>query len=347
MGKRRKPSPPSRARLAVLTTAAAGTAVLASSTTAYAAPKPDLATVKKQVDALYEEAEASIERFNGADEKAKKLQAEANQLQTQLAEGQEKLNAVQGQLGALAAAQYRNGGVDPSLQLMLSSDPDTYLRQASARDQEADTQLALLRQAQRQQQRLDQQRAETAATLAALDANHKALAEEKGKVQTKLAEAKKILNSLTAAERAQVDVDEAGRASRGAADRTDLTELPQVPAGGRAAAVLKFAQAQLGKPYIWGAEGPAGFDCSGLTLRAWEQAGVRLPRVSQDQWNAGTRIPRANLQPGDLVFFYSDLHHVGIYIGNNKMIHAPRTGKNVTVLDLQYMPDYMGAVRPG
>ncbi|MFI5531317.1 NlpC/P60 family protein [Kitasatospora sp. NPDC051853] len=345
MGKRRKPSPPSRAKLAVLTTAAAGTAVLVSSTNAYAAPKPDLATVKKQVDALYEEAEASIEKFNGAEERAKKLQGEANQLQTQLAEGQEKLNAVQSQLGGLAAAQYRNGGVDPSLQLMLSSDPDSYLRQASVRDQEADTQLSLLRQAQKQQQRLDQQRAETAATLAALDANHKALAEEKNKVQTKLAEAKKILNSLTAAERAQVDVDEAGRASRGAA--ADRVELPQVPASGRAAAVLKFAQAQLGKPYIWGAEGPAGFDCSGLTLRAWEQAGVRLPRVSQDQWNAGTRISRANLQPGDLVFFFSDLHHVGIYIGNNKMIHAPRTGKNVTVLDLQYMPDYMGAVRPG
>ncbi|MFJ8041646.1 NlpC/P60 family protein [Kitasatospora sp. NPDC096147] len=344
MGKRRKPSPPSRAKLAVLTTAAAGTAVLASSTPGFAAPKPDLAAVKKQVDALYEEAEASIEKFNGADERAKKLQAEANRLQTQLAEGQEKLNVVQGQLGALAAAQYRNGGVDPSLQLMLSSDPDSYLRQASTRDQEADTQLGLLRQAQQQQRRLDQQRTEAAAALAALDANHRALAEEKAKVQTKLAEAKAVLGRLTAAERAQVDVDEAGRASRQGNDRTDL---PQIPASGRAAAVLAFAQAQIGKPYIWGAEGPAGFDCSGLTLRAWEKAGVRLPRVSQDQWNAGARIARANLQPGDLVFFYSDLHHVGIYIGNNKMIHAPRTGKNVTVLDLQYMPDYMGGVRPG
>lgn len=344
MGKRRKPSPPSRTRLAVLTTAAAGTAVLASSTTSYAAPKPDLAAVKKQVDALYEEAEGSIEKFNGADERAKKLQADAGRLQTQLAEGQEKLNMVRTQLGALAAAQYRGGGIDPSVQLMLSSDPDTYLQQASARDRESDTQLALLHDAQQQQRRLDQQRAEAAAALAELDANHKMLAAEKNKVQAKLAEAKAILNSLTAAQRAQVDVDEAGRASRSAGDRADL---PAVPATGRAAAVLKYAQAQIGKPYIWGAEGPAGFDCSGLTLRAWEQAGVRLPRVSQDQWRAGTRISRSNLQPGDLVFFYSDLHHVGIYIGNNKMIHAPRTGKNITVLDLQYMPEYMGAVRPG
>jgi peptidoglycan DL-endopeptidase CwlO len=344
VGKRRKPSPPSRARLAVLTTAAAGTAVLASSTTSYAAPKPDLATVKKQVDALYEEAEGSTERFNGAEERARKLQADAGRIQTQLAEGQEKLNTVRIQLGALAAAQYRSGGLDPSVQLMLTSDPDSYLQQAAAHDRENDTQLTLLRDAQQQQSRLDQQRAEAAAALAELDASHQLLTAEKDKVQAKLAEAKALLNSLTAAERAQVDVDEAGRASRGAGDRADL---PAVPASGRAAAVLRYAQAQIGKPYVWGAEGPAGFDCSGLTLRAWEQAGIRLPRVSQDQWNAGTRISRSNLQPGDLVFFFSDLHHVGIYIGNNKMIHAPRTGKNITVLDLQYMPDYMGAVRPG
>ncbi|MFD9127327.1 C40 family peptidase, partial [Kitasatospora sp. NPDC059571] len=90
---------------------------------------------------------------------------------------------------------------------------------------------------------------------------------------------------------------------------------------------------------------PGTFDCSGLTGAAWRAAGVSLPRVSQDQWNAGRHVARADLQPGDLVFFYSDLHHVGIYIGGGKMIHAPRTGKNIEITPIEYMP-YVGAVRP-
>ncbi|MBO1417483.1 C40 family peptidase, partial [Streptomyces sp. FH025] len=119
------------------------------------------------------------------------------------------------------------------------------------------------------------------------------------------------------------------------------------PATGRAADAVKFAYAQLGKPYVWGATGPGSFDCSGLTGAAWKAAGVSLPRVSQDQWNAGQRISRADLQPGDLVFFYSDLHHVGIYIGDGKMIHAPRTGKNVEILPIDSMDGpFMGGTRP-
>ncbi len=109
--------------------------------------------------------------------------------------------------------------------------------------------------------------------------------------------------------------------------------------------MVQFAYSQLGKPYVWGATGPSGYDCSGLTGAAYRAAGVQLPRVSQSQWNAGSRIARADLQPGDLVFFYGDLHHVGLYIGDGRMIHAPRTGKNVEVLPIDAMP-YVGAVRP-
>ncbi|MFF2952932.1 NlpC/P60 family protein [Kitasatospora sp. NPDC057965] len=343
MGKRRKPSPPSRARLAVVTTAMAGGVVLTAGP-AQAEPAPSLASVKEQVDQLNEEAEQSIERYNGFQEKQQTLQGDANRIQEKVARGQEAMNELRTQLGGIAAEQYRNGGIDPSVQLMLDSDPGGYLARAAAQNQVVDSQAALLRRALDEQRRLDQDRAEATATLAQLDEAGTSLAAEKKAVQDKLAKAQAMLNKLSAADRAKVNAQEAAatRASRSAA-----TERPAdaAPATGRAAAILQFAYAQLGKPYVWGATGPSGFDCSGLTGAAYRAAGVKLPRVSQDQWKAGARIARGDLQPGDLVFFYGDIHHVGIYIGGGKMIHAPRTGKNVEVLPIDAMP-YVGAVRP-
>ncbi|MCX4684214.1 NlpC/P60 family protein [Kitasatospora purpeofusca] len=342
MGKRRKPSPPSRARLAVLTTAMAGGVVLTAGP-AQAEPTPGLAAVKEEVDRLNEEAEQSIERYNGFQEKQQKLQGEAGRIQEKVARGQDAMNELRTQLGGIAADQYRNGGIDPSVQLMLDSDPGAYLARASAQNQVVDSQAALLRQALAEQRRLDQDRAEATATLAQLDQAATALAGEKKAVQDKLAKAQALLNRLSAADRAKVNAQEAAatRASRSAAERPAITG----PVSGRAAAVVQFAYSQLGKPYVWGATGPSGYDCSGLTGAAYRAAGVQLPRVSQSQWNAGSRIARADLQPGDLVFFYGDLHHVGLYIGDGKMIHAPRTGKNVEVLPIDAMP-YVGAVRP-
>ncbi|MFE7194716.1 NlpC/P60 family protein [Kitasatospora sp. NPDC057541] len=343
MGKRRKPSPPSRARLAVVTTAMAGGVVLTAGP-AQAEPAPSLASVKEQVDQLNEEAEQSIERYNGFQEKQQTLQGDANRIQEKVARGQEAMNELRTQLGGIAAEQYRNGGIDPSVQLMLDSDPGGYLARAAAQNQVVDSQAALLRRALDEQRRLDQDRAEATATLAQLDEAGTSLAAEKKAVQDKLAKAQAMLNKLSAADRAKVNAQEAAatRASRSAA-----AERPAdaAPATGRAAAILQFAYAQLGKPYVWGATGPSGFDCSGLTGAAYRAAGVKLPRVSQDQWKAGARIARGDLQPGDLVFFYGDIHHVGIYIGGGKMIHAPRTGKNVEVLPIDAMP-YVGAVRP-
>ncbi|MER6360368.1 NlpC/P60 family protein [Kitasatospora sp. NPDC001527] len=342
MGKRRKPSPPSRARLAVVTTAMAGGVVLTAGP-AQAEPTPGLAAVKEQVDQLNEEAEQSIERYNGFQEKQRTLQGDANRIQEKVARGQEAMNELRTQLGGIAAEQYRNGGIDPSVQLMLDSDPGGYLARASAQNQVVDSQAALLRRALDEQRRLDQDRAEATATLAQLDGAGTALAAEKKAIQEKLAKAQALLNKLSAADRAKVNAQEAAatRASRSAAERPAYAG----PATGRAATIVQFAYAQLGKPYVWGATGPSGYDCSGLTGAAYRAAGVKLPRVSQDQWKAGARIARADLQPGDLVFFYADLHHVGLYIGEGKMIHAPRTGKNVEVLPIDAMP-YVGAVRP-
>lgn len=114
----------------------------------------------------------------------------------------------------------------------------------------------------------------------------------------------------------------------------------------KAGKVMAFARAQLGKPYVWGATGPSSYDCSGLTQAAWKAAGVDIPRTTWDQVNVGTRIATADLQPGDLVFFYDDISHVGIYKGDGMMIHAPKPGANVREESIYYMPIY-GSVRPG
>ncbi|WP_371776588.1 NlpC/P60 family protein [Streptomyces sp. NBC_01438] len=114
----------------------------------------------------------------------------------------------------------------------------------------------------------------------------------------------------------------------------------------KAEKVLAFARAQMGKPYVWGATGPSSYDCSGLTQAAWKAAGVSIPRTTWDQVNVGTRIATADLQPGDLVFFYDDISHVGIYKGDGMMIHAPKPGANVREESIYYMPIY-GSVRPG
>ncbi|MFF2224561.1 NlpC/P60 family protein [Streptomyces globisporus] len=113
----------------------------------------------------------------------------------------------------------------------------------------------------------------------------------------------------------------------------------------KAEKVLAFARAQIGKPYVWGATGPSSYDCSGLTQAAWREAGVTLPRTTWDQVKVGTRVATSDLQPGDLVFFYDDISHVGIYKGDGMMIHAPKPGANVREESIYYMPIY-GSVRP-
>ncbi|MFD0572744.1 C40 family peptidase [Kitasatospora gansuensis] len=115
------------------------------------------------------------------------------------------------------------------------------------------------------------------------------------------------------------------------------------PATGRVKDILTFAYAQLGKPYVYGAA-PNSFDCSGLTLRAFAAGGISLPRTSQAQYAVSKKIARDQLQPGDLVFYYDDLHHVGIYIGNGQLLHAPRTGKTVEIVPYDVMP-FAGAMR--
>jgi cell wall-associated NlpC family hydrolase len=325
----------------VLTTAAAA-AVALSSQAANAAPgaKPSKDEVKAKVDALYEQAEQATEKYNGAKEKQDKLQKEISGLQDKVARGQDELNALRDGIGLMASAQYRTGSIDPSLQLFLSSDPDDYLDKASTLDQLSSQQVEALKKIQEKQRELAQERQEATDKLKDLAATRTELGKKKQEVQGKLAEAQKLLNSLTAAQRAALQADQA-RAGR-AGERAALSVSVGVGSG-RAGAAFSAAQGQLGKPYVYGASGPNAYDCSGLTSWAYAQAGVSIPRTSEAQAGIGTRIYNiSDLQVGDLVFFYGDLHHVGLYAGNNTVLHAPHTGAVVRYESISDMPFQFG-----
>ncbi|MFB7560445.1 C40 family peptidase [Streptomyces brevispora] len=321
MASHRRPKHPSRARVTVLTATAAA-AVALTSQAAHADPKPTKSEVKEKVDKLYHEAEVATEQYSGAKEKQEKLEKQVGALQDKVARGQQELNTLRSGLGSLAAAQYRSGGIDPSVQLFLASDPDSFLDKASALDQLTAKQAESMTKIQEKQRSLAQERKEAQDKLNDLADVRKTLGEKKKQQQGKLAEARKVLNTLTAAERAKIREDDV-RASRAAGDRVELGN--EVPASARGGAALQAGSTQVGKPYVSGGTGPNSFDCSGLTQWAYAQAGVQITRTTYTQINEGTMIGRSALKPGDLVFF-NNTSHVALYAGNNTVLHAPKPG---------------------
>ncbi|GAA2774979.1 MULTISPECIES: C40 family peptidase [Kitasatospora] len=338
MASHRRPKQPSRVRVSLFTGAAATAVALSAQVGAHAAPaQPNKDEVKAQVDKLTEEQEQAAEKYNGAKERADQLRKQADQLQDQVARSQAQMTELAAGLSAVAADEYRSGGADPSMQLMLSTDPDTYLAQASSLAQAANTQADTLRSLQDQQRRLDQQKQEATSVLAELDSSTQALNDAKNDVQKKLQEAQKLLSTLSAADRAAILRGTDDTASR-SASRVDPSTLP--PASGYAAAAVKTALDQQGSPYKWGATGPGTFDCSGLMVFSYAKAGVSLPRTSQEQATVGTNVGTDwhNAQPGDLVIYHSDRRHVGMYIGNGLVVHAPQTGDVVKTMKVDALP---------
>ncbi|MEU1090406.1 NlpC/P60 family protein [Streptomyces sp. NPDC005576] len=341
MASHRRPKSPSRARVTVLTATAAA-AVALTSQAAHADPKPTKSEVKAKVDKLYEEAEKASEKYNGAKEQQDKLKKEVDAIQDKVAREQDDLNDLRNELGSIATAQYRSGGIDPSVQLFFSSDPDDFLDQASALDSLTAKQAESLEKIQAKQRTLAQERKEAQGKLGELAEVREALGKSKKASQSKLAAAQHLLNTLTAAERAEMAQKEL-RASRDSGSRVDLGN--EVAASGLGAAALQAASTRIGMPYSHSVTtGPNSFDCSGLTQWAYHQAGVEITRTTYTQINQGTRIGQSQLAPGDLVFFNGN-SHVGLYAGGGKVLHAPYPGAYVRYESMSTIGSFYGAVR--
>ncbi|MEU9200338.1 NlpC/P60 family protein [Streptomyces sp. DT224] len=327
MASHRRPKQASHAYTTALTaTAAAAVAFSAQTASADPLPDPSKKGVQAQIDRLYEEATQATEKYNGAKERAEQLDKQVKDLQSAAARKQSGLNTLRNQLGAIASAQYRSGGLDPSVQLLLSSDPDEFLEGAAALDRLGAHQLSAWQRYAKQQRELQQQRTQAMAKVKDLGSTRTELGVKKKEIQGKLAKARQLLNSLTAKERAKIAEDEE-RANRS----SERTELGNEASGSqRAASAFSAAQSRVGLPYVWGATGPSSFDCSGLTSWAFQQAGVSIPRTSQAQAGVGTRINSLSaLKPGDLIIMRTDLSHVGFYAGNGQILHSPKPGAQV------------------
>ncbi|WP_405788609.1 NlpC/P60 family protein [Streptomyces sp. NBC_00029] len=328
-------------KVTVLTAAAATAAVAMTGVPASAAPglphEPGGGArtgISAQVDRLFEEAEQATERFNEAGEKADRLRAEVNRAQDAVARGQERINTMRGVLGTFAGAQYRSGGIDPAVGLMLAENPDAYLEQAAALDRLTGRQARQLDELREEQRELGQERQEASRKLAELDALRSDVARHKRSVTAKLAAARRLLNAMPSEERADYE-----RASRSGGRPEGLPDLPSLgPSSGRAATAVMAARAAVGRPYVWGSTGPSGFDCSGLMVWSYRQAGVSLPRTSQAQRHAGRQVPLSQARPGDLVTYRSDASHVGMYVGNGQVVHAPYPGARVRYDPVGMMP---------
>ncbi|SHK63127.1 C40 family peptidase [Actinacidiphila paucisporea] len=358
-----------------LTTAALATVTLFSETAGAApaapAPQQSIAAVQAKVDALQHQAEVATEAYNGAKEKVSRQNATVNKLLTQAAQKTQALNDSRRLLGQYAAAQYRSGGDDSAGRYLLATDPQDLLDQAHLENLLGQRQKTAVESYRVQQAAATQQRIEAAKSLATLTTQQAQLRSAKADVQSKLGASQKLLNSLTAQEKARLAALQAKREAEARQKAAALAKAEKAraaaaaklaaakkPAGGTtttpaatpanasvSAKAIAFARAQLGEPYVWGATGPSSWDCSGLTQGAYKAAGIDLPRTTGEQVGVGTRVSTSNLEPGDLIFFYSDHSHVGIYIGGGNMIHAPHTGTVVKVAPITEMPIY-GAVRP-
>lgn len=373
----RKPRPRVRSAAPVvgLTSAALATVTLLSSQSATAAPapKPSIEDVQKKVDDLYRQAGTATQKYNQAKEAADKQRTKVDTLLEDVAKRTAKLNDARRTLGNYAAAQYRDGALAPTATFFLADNPQSFFDQTHLMNRMADRQQQAVDEFRTQQAKASKQRAQAVESLETLTESQTALRTSKQNVQNKLTEARTLLSKLTAEEKARLaelerkKEAEAKRkaeelAKKQAAAKKEAERKAKESGGGtetgsgsgsdsgssastKAEKVLAFARAQIGKPYVWGATGPSSYDCSGLTQAAWKAAGVDIPRTTWDQVNVGTRIATADLQPGDLVFFYDDISHVGIYKGDGMMIHAPKPGANVREESIYYMPIY-GSVRP-
>ncbi|MGW5368101.1 NlpC/P60 family protein [Streptomyces sp. NPDC004009] len=334
------------ARTAVTLALAGAATATAFEGTGNAEPQLTPAQVKAKVDRLYQEAETATQRYDGAKERTEATQRRLNSLRDEAARRQQRLNAARDALGSVAAAQYRDGAIAPSWQLALSSDPDRYLDGAALAERVDDRQAGAVARVREQLREIEELRGAARVELTSLRSRQAEVRRHKQTVTAKLAEARRLLARLTPPERTWITGDgAAGHASRSASGaRAAQVQAGSVPSGSRAAAAVAYAYQKLGSPYVWGATGPDAFDCSGLVQAAYRSAGISLPRTTYAQINAGRRVSRSQLQPGDLVFFYSGISHVGIYIGAGRMIHAPNPSAPVRVAPVDEMP-FAGATR--
>src|SRR3984957_18087497 len=276
------------------------------------APKPTLAELVAQAKQLEFQINALSEQYDGLRIQLSRAQADAA-------------------IARLAAENYMNAGLDPTMQALTAGNPGQFLSQASTiteLDQASGAKVSTLAAIEEQDHRAQQTADQQIATVQALE--------------TQMNAKKHVID-------AKIDQVNSEAMKQAMAIFTQTGQYPDISiptANTVGAQALTAALSRRGDPYVWGAAGPGEFDCSGLVVWAFAQEGISLPHYTGDLWNSGVHIPRADLEPRDLVFFFADISHVGIYLGDGLMVDAPDFGEVVRVEPV-YWSAYVGAVRIG
>lgn len=312
-----------------------------------AAGPPSVTTLLTDLQRLYRESEEAAEKYNATDEQLKKQRATTRTAEKKLAAARDSLHDSRAAAGRMARQQYQgNIELSPYLQLLLARDVQRALDQGHVVRRAAAgraTALSRLTDGERRAGELATKAREALTRKQELATWQK---KDRDAVEAKLDEVEELLSGLSTEQLAELRTLEAKETAD--AQRTlvtsgalSSTRLPS-RAGGEA---LEYAVEQIGKPYVWGAEGPASFDCSGLTSQAWARAGQTIPRTSQEQWATLPKVPLGSLRPGDLVVYFPKATHVAIYLGDGMVVQAPRPGAKVKVSPIAANP-LLGAVRP-
>ncbi|MBW3589913.1 MAG: C40 family peptidase [Actinobacteria bacterium] len=300
---------------------------------------PSRGDVQKQLDSLGREIAILDEEYNLSRIQMTKVEQQIRDLRSRGEKAEAELQGLRNQVSARAASAYRRGVPDVLILILESKSISEFGRKMSLASRVGAQQAGVVESLEISKVRAAHLDEDLQAELQKRQKITASLSSRKSQLEKRMAEQKVLL--------ARLDAAAAPAKVRVAASKPAVVPAPaNVPLSGRAGIAVETAYAQLGKPYRWGASGPDSFDCSGLTMYSWRRAGVSLPHSSRAQYSATKRVAREDLQPGDLVFFGSPIHHVGIYAGDGKMIHSPETGKNVRIWTISRR-DYAGAGRPG
>jgi cell wall-associated NlpC family hydrolase len=293
---------------------------------------PSLLEVQAKVRDLQEQATTAAEGAQEAKVELAKLQKTLATVQQQASQQGQSLDALHKTIGAIAAQQYKSGPLSQSLELLFSSDPSLFLSTAGSLESVTRKKTADLRKFSVATQRLNATSLTVNDKVSLVKAAQEKFTKQLAIANAKLKEAEDLLAKLTAAERERLvklnDDQENSDQQKSLADADKYNAI-----SGRGGIAIKYALQQIGDKYVFGADGEVYWDCSGLTMRAFQAAGVSLPHSARAQFQYGKAVARKDLQPGDLVFFGKPISHVGIYLGGNRMLHAPRTGSRVKIAD--------------
>jgi cell wall-associated NlpC family hydrolase len=321
---------------AVAFTAIAGAAaLLVSFTPAYADPTPAPSDIEAQIEQKWNALEPTIEQYNAVHGQLAANKAKSEKLQAQLQPLQLQVDIAMSKVSDIAAGVYKGGPGSTVNAVLASSSPTSLADQL--------TMLNMIARTQHDQiSVVASVRDKYAGDKKSLDN----LITQQAKQDADLgAKKKQIEDQINQLQRLRQQAYGASGAAIGALKPVNC---PVEYIGGAAGIAASKACSLIGKPYIWAAAGPSGYDCSGLTMAAWASGGVRMDHLASAQRSQSKRISRAELRTGDLVFFGSDTHHVGIYVGGNWMVHAPHTGDYVRMVQLTgyYANNVSGYGRP-